>query len=564
MSNEEEIRSPIVEILSSKRRYSFDSQDSLCGIRGNPSTTSWAEWLTNRDHTGWDAILDDIERKIVRGSKEDREGWSPECNGSTAAFFENYQGGPFYWRSHWPNTRLPRSHRTRTTLLVGCTIIEVDLVDEVVNEQVPPCINTLSVQVEQDVRGKISESYSYCNQDQEDSPSNRKRTYPVQDVSEAVSEGASESYSYCNRDQDVSTSNRKHFQGFHEERSYDHICRMINSEEAEGISLYTRAAEIAERENLQDAYSYYVNQKGRTKKHVSLRGIDKTSDNYKPNTSRKDSYGANYCIKTIGNTFVYHQIGRVSFTVAEYFGQEVVNENEDSYDIIPYVHDKNNTYNIVQVVHGSHFTRKLHVRVIQRYKYNKNSTIRKLISENYNTSYFDKHRCYSKKVNVKGLFDLPERLINVAIHLDHQNYSERLRNIYNVYPFPHDRTPVPLPDPDLPSFEQDKKRYRLYRLYLGTQLPVHKYKEYKYLDSRAYDKDCTYKDTDCRPINIQSHHLHTKEFRNWIFNQFKLWAQIEDLRNHDKDLHSIITTDPPAYPPFKTDFYKVKYMITRE
>ena len=521
MSDKEEERTPTVEILSSKRRYSFDSQDSLCHLRGDLSTIRGGKKKSDSDYTGWDAILDDISSKIAIGSKEDRQGWSPSINESSAAFFENYQEGYFSWDTHWPNKRLPVSHRTSTAELYGCTIIEVAL-EEDNSEQVPSCtVNPTSRQGVPNDRGP-SEFYSYCKQVQGN----------LVDVS----------------------SHPKQVQGYHDTHNWLQIKQIVNQDHAHQPS---RRELEQERFYLIQAYTLYVNRKRRRLVNVSLTGIDKTSSSYIPNRAEKGFYGASYCIKTIGNTFVFHQLGTVGFTVAEYFGQATLDDTEDSYDPTISPQCKNNTYNIVQVVHGYKFTHHSYVRVISRYKHNKESTIRKLIPGNYyyRTEFRNKNY-YSKTIDIKAPFSMPAEYIEI-------NASKaRLTNIFNIFTIPHHNEPVPFPHPDSPNFEQEKKDYRLYRLFLGTTVRVENCKIYKYMNSRAYDSKSRYYPSNCLPINIWSHNHNRDSFRHWYFGQVKLWESLEDLRNQQEPC--IVTLDSPQYPSFTTDFYKVRYMITRK
>ena len=91
---------------------------------------------------------------IAKSSKEDLEGWSPEINGSRAAFFENFQEGDIVWADLYPNKRIPRAFQTDTCDLYGALVIEVDLeVDSGISKQVLPCTSTLSVTSTSSVTG---------------------------------------------------------------------------------------------------------------------------------------------------------------------------------------------------------------------------------------------------------------------------------------------------------------------------------------------------------------------------------------------------------------------------
>lgn len=139
MSNEEDQRTT-THITPSKRKCSFDSKDSLFGIRGEPSISYSENWEdfdvpyvggTNYFH----GVLRDISKSIHPRSKRYIEGWSPTLNYTTEAFFSNYQSDFISWTKLFPNTRIPRYATTNTSELKDCCIIEVDLESvEVVNE----------------------------------------------------------------------------------------------------------------------------------------------------------------------------------------------------------------------------------------------------------------------------------------------------------------------------------------------------------------------------------------------------------------------------------------------
>ena len=318
--------------LPLKRKYSFNSRDSLCAVRGDQSlrTRRWQFLYDQEKHGIYLPLLKGISSKIVRGSREDLEGWSPEINGSRAAFFENFQEGNIVWADLYPNKRIPRAFRTDTRDLHGALVIEVDLeVDSGISKQVLPCTSTVSVT-----------------------------------TSATELEGTP-----------------KRFQGHHDRRSYGHL-HYLTQKDIGSVSGIEDAEE--ERATVVFEYRSYVNKKGRNKSHVKLEGIDKTSDNYKPNQPGKGFYGASYCIKILNNTFIYHPYQKVGFSIAEYFGETVLydtyDSNYDDYHTTPYHYNNNSTYNIVQVVHGCYFTkgRKIYARNI-RFTHKYNSPIVKLV-----------------------------------------------------------------------------------------------------------------------------------------------------------------------------------------
>jgi hypothetical protein len=84
--------------------------------------------------------------------------------------------------------------------------------------------------------------------------------------------------------------------------------------------------------------------KGRGFDHVTLKGVDTISANYKPWTKFKPNCGANYTIQVLHNTSINHILGTVGITAVEYCGETVV---KDQITIEEY-RVPTTSYNIVQ------------------------------------------------------------------------------------------------------------------------------------------------------------------------------------------------------------------------
>jgi hypothetical protein len=74
-------------------------------------------------------VLQNIRKRIDKRSTSYTQGWSPLENGSTEAFFRNFQAKYIKWSELWPNTRIPLAEPTPESHLEHCCIIEVDLED---------------------------------------------------------------------------------------------------------------------------------------------------------------------------------------------------------------------------------------------------------------------------------------------------------------------------------------------------------------------------------------------------------------------------------------------------
>jgi hypothetical protein len=338
---------------------------------------------------------------------------------------------------------------------------------------------------------------------------------------------------------------------------------MVNKD-LEELKDQSRERQEEESDQLVSHYCYYVNQKGRSLKHVRLPGIDKTSNNYTPDFEQKGPSFASYCIKTIGNTFVNHVIGTVGFTVAEYFGSTVLydtfDDNYDDYDTVEFVPGHNNSYNIVQVVHGASFTRDTQVLSRWKYKHNPND-----LPLNYITGYYDPRAVSEKRrgvwrhkvISTKDTFFIVHRKVQIEVS---QPEYKNLRSIINYNAVPYNGIWLPRPIitvPLSPTYKAEYKEHRLFRLYLGTTKKVNNFKLYKYLYPKPFDTKISNKINPAiiyRPINVQDYNY--LKLRYWYYKQVQLWAQFGDLQNNNG-------TDK-SFPEFQTDFYKVKYMITRE
>jgi hypothetical protein len=73
--------------------------------------------------------LQNIRKTIDKRSTRYMQGWSPLENGSTEAFFRNFQATYIKWSELWPNNRIPLAETTPESHLEHCCLIEVDLED---------------------------------------------------------------------------------------------------------------------------------------------------------------------------------------------------------------------------------------------------------------------------------------------------------------------------------------------------------------------------------------------------------------------------------------------------
>jgi len=298
-------------------------------------------------------------------------------------------------------------------------------------------------------------------------------------------------------------------------------------------------------------YSTYVNKKGRRIDQVKLRGIDKTSDDYIPGSTVKVNYGPSYCIKVIDNTFVNHIIGKVGFTVSEYFGHVALEEEETDTEpaILPIVGVSNNTYNIVQVVHGVYFTRSVPVHSHISYGL-RDSLIARLPS--YNRAYYN-YNTNSWDSEVA----LTTSTFHPILHLSNQ-FTSPSREIEYIDAVPHNGIVVTKPRRRSSRFH--KQQYRLYRLYLGSQ-KIDNFKVYKNIYPSSF-KATTINPFDLniptRPVNITAHH--ELKLRYWRFKQLLIWTQLEDLPETVEEIKDV----QELFPTFIIDFYNVKYMIPRK
>lgn len=481
MSNDEHQRTEKGNTTPSKRKCSFDSQNSLCGLRGARSVVyseNWDEeesqgYVISTNHK----ILRDIQKSIVVNSKRFLEGWSPTCNFTTEAFFKNYQSDFISWTQQWPSTRIPRSHTTDTSDLVGCLIIEVDLEVEseiAVNESPRKIVLLEPTFVAELTRAARKPSNSAFDK-------NAINNIPIifRSIEHQRNLDIEDNYVIDRKKEaeDKGPPIQQRFRLKHNKGAFNRFHHLLNEQ------AYDQSEQQQEEDYLRliDQYTTYVNDKGRCLSHVNKNSIDKTSPNYIPN-SKSFELHPNYSVKILDNTFDNHIIGTVGFTVAEYFGGTLV-EDIIGWYVVPIVHVKDNDYNIVQTVHGYRFTRT------------------------------------GRAIPHHGRVVLPPNINN------------------------H------------PNFARQKKRYRLYRLYLGT-LKINNYKVYRYLYPLAFDPNRSNFNSinPYRPINVRKEIKEINKIRYWYFKQLLRWTQYGDLTD---------ITDH-SYPAFQTDFYKVKYLMPRE
>jgi hypothetical protein len=547
----------------SKRKGSFDSKDSLCGIRGDRSIVYSENWEEKEApvpvFTVIEYLLREQDRAVHPSSKRYKEGWSPTCNGSTEAFFTNFQESFISWSKQWPNTRIPRLYQTPRCELLNCIQIEVDLerdslVDESTREveniltslrgavtslrgavicgttrstravnnstskQVPPCTSTLNTRSE---RLAYWEALVQIEEEKEELVVGRTICLPNQHPD-------------------------KVWPRVHYKFSYNNFHHLIN-EPPEDQSLQRQLEVDAQ---IIEHYYTYVNNKGRRLYQVKPRGIDKTSDNYIPHSTVKVNYGASYCIKVIDNTFVNNILGTVGFTICEYFGHVALEEEEEDTEpaILPVVGVGNNTYNIVQVVHGVYFTKGVQVRSHNLYGLSPRLTSR---IKSYNRAYYnsDTNSWASEEVLTTSTFHIIRTVINNTIIPS--------RDIQYIKAVPHNGTPVRKPRRRTSSFL--KQQYRLYRLHLGS-LKIDKFKVYKNIFPASFNSHINHFDsnTPVRPVNITDNH--ELKLRYWRFKQLIIWTLLQDLPETEQEIKQV----KELFPTFKIDFYNVNYLITRK
>ena len=274
--------------------------------------------------------LQDQVKATHRDSKRYIDGWSPTCNGTTEAFFTNFQVGFFSWTALWPNTRIPRSYTRATKDLEGFKQIEVDLDSEdSASKQVQPCTSAVDTPFDP-IALRVQELDEYY-----DTIDEQRRIFKLPIV-------------------------KKIYIGFHDNRSYFNFNHILN-DTLENPYRHQQSQYRDQEESEQRITSYveYVNSKGRRLVHVDYSGIDKHSSDYIPWSNEKFNPGPSYCIKVLDNTFKYQLLGTVGFTTIEYFGHLLLKtvEEDTEYPILPVIGNKNSFYNIVQVVHGYYFTR---------------------------------------------------------------------------------------------------------------------------------------------------------------------------------------------------------------
>ena len=447
-----------------KRKCSFDSKDSLCGVRGDRSIVYSENWEEEEAsvpifYTPIEHLLREQDKAVHPSSKRYKEGWSPTCNGTKEAFFTNFQDSFISWTQQWPNTRIPRLYQTARQELLNCVQIEVDLasdplvdkslggavicstghptrairVENSASKQVPPCTSTLITLAEHlaQCEALVEQGFSQVEQEKE----KNELLFPRRTI--------------ClpNNHPD------KVWPRVHHKYSYNSFHHILN-EPPEDQSLQ-RQLEVDNQ--LLVHYYTYVNSKGRGLYQVNPRGIDKTSDNYIPHTTEKKNYGPSYCVKVMDSTFINHIIGKVDFTVIEYFGHVALEELETDTEpaILPVVGVQNNTYNIVQVVHGVYFTKSVPVYSNNLYGFSERFVNR---LKSYNTAYYynDTNHWEHRKVLTTT------RTFNMILLFDSQVVSPS-HNIKYINAVPQNGIAVTRPKPRRRTSLFQKQQYRLYR-----------------------------------------------------------------------------------------------------
>ena len=535
-----------------KRKCSFDSKDSLCGIKGDLSIVYSENWEEEEApvprFTTIEYLLREQDRAVKPGSKRYKEGWSPTCNGTKEAFFTNFQENYLSWTKQWPNTRIPRLHQTPRCELLNCVQIEVDLErDSLIYESTREIENAqTSILISRAVIDSTSKQVPPCTSTPQVAHLNRlsywEALIQIQEERDELRSERRPTICLPNLHPD------KVWPRVHDKLSYNNFHHLLN-EPPEDQSLQ-RQLEV-DRE-LIVLYLTYVNKKGRRIKYVKESGIDKTSESYIPHTTAKVNYGPTYCVKVIDNTFINHIIGTVGFTVIEYFGHFALEEEETDTEpaILPVVGVSNNTYNIVQVVHGVYFTRG--VPVYSNHLYGLSHTLVNRI-DSYNRAYYNHHTNNWEHETV-----LTTQLFNAILLLNSQVVSPS-REIEHINAVPHNGIAVTRPRPRRRTSRFHKQQFRLYRLHLGSQ-KIDNFKVYKNIYPASYNSTLNNIDPDIpvRPVNVT--HNHELKLRYWQFKQLLMWTQLEDLPETVQEIEQV----QELFPTFNIDFYNVKYLIPRK
>jgi hypothetical protein len=518
-----------------KRKCSFDPVDSECSLKGDPSIAVSEQFKQSSYTTASvkEAIitnaLQEQRRATHRDSKRYRDGWSPTCNGTTEAFFTNFQQGYLDWARLWPNTRIPRSYTRATKDLEGFKQIEVDLDSEdSASKQVLPCTSAVNTPIDP-IALRVQEIDDYYDTIREEQ---RIAKLPII---------------------------KKKFIGFHDTRSYFNFNQILNDTlEYPYRHQQSQYRDQEESEQLITSYVEYVNSKRRRLVHVDYPGIDKYSSDYIPWSKPKHNKGPSYCIKVLDNTFKYQLLGTVGFTFIEYFGHLLLKtvEEDTEYPILPVIGYKNSFYNIVQVVHGHHFTRD--TKVISRRMFGVHQRLIDFIPK-YNRASYDTTSpslihggtWKSEEVSTNAHFHIVRRVIQERVFPDEYHL---LREIQYINAVPHNGIQVPVPvvvNPPTIASRRESRNYLLYRLFLATQSQV-KYKVFKYIYPEALkvkkNINLSERIIPARPLPVQENDK--QNLKIWRFKQLLLWSQLKDL--------------PDIYPTFKSDFYKVNYIIPRK
>ena len=226
-------------------------------------------------------------------------------------------------------------------------------------------------------------------------------------------------------------------------------------------------------------------------------------------------------------------------------------EEEDTEPaILPVVGVSNNTYNIVQVVHGVYFT-----RGVPLYSNNLYGLSHRLVARvgSYKRAYYNNDTNYWEHETV-----LTTQTFHTILLLNSQVVSPS-REIEHINAVPHNGIAVTRPRPRRRTSRFHKQQFRLYRLHLGSQ-NIDNFKVYKNIYPASYNSTLNNIDPDIpvRPVNVT--HNHEAKLRYWRFKQLLIWTQLEDLPETVQEIKAV----QQLFPTFNIDFYNVKYLIPRK
>ena len=302
--------------------WSSNSVNSFCAIRGDHSIDLigyYDKKVSTSGNPEISLIEYELEQQVKathRDSKRYKEGWSPTCNGTTEAFFTNFQDGYLNWAGLWPNTRIPRSHTTPTRELEGFRQIVVDLDldgENIASKQVPSCTSNVDTPIDL-VRLRLEEKVQEIEEYQETILEEQrifKLPFHQRQQVKKTFIGAHNYLAYSNFYQII---NQTLEDPYYTSRS----CSYINDEESTLVIKY---------------FTEYVNKKGRRKVHGVKSGIDKVSSDYIPWSKPKFNPGPSYCIQVLDNPFKNHILGSVGFTTVEYFGHLLLESDPEDTEV---------------------------------------------------------------------------------------------------------------------------------------------------------------------------------------------------------------------------------------